>query len=371
MSKEEELDSGESELQVLRRELLKGLMKKKSISIVTTSNSEIDHEENKDTINQIDTKKEQNDDDDDQDLESLRLNALKAKRKRTEQKFCDNNKEINQRQIKDLPGRFRYDKENSEEEDDDFELDLNQNNSFNENQDNDFTETHYNIDCDLNYKKFNSINQYHNKYQTYKLECSRRFAKNDAYEPVESTIGVYNSDCGSTETNSGYDLRDFLRSKTISKNNESTNNIDASNHLNTDSAILNDSNKLLDDLNYSKPITQPINLTHAELFNNKSYRYAKNNFGYYTNRANDYEKFSSQSVDKNKKLNDGSLSDNRDDLDDIEEEEDNDEDEDDVSNYKKLKSVVTKPVASSSSTKQTDSSYASSNYSSYSRRSRR
>ena len=101
-----------------------------------------------------------------------------------------------------MPGRFRYDKENSDEEEDDYD-DFNNQKNFSLNDDDD----QQNSSLDLTNTNKTT---YQNKYETYKMVYSKRFTSNDAYEPSENNN--LNDDVDNITTNKS-DLREYLRNK--------------------------------------------------------------------------------------------------------------------------------------------------------------
>ena len=134
-----------------------------------------------------------------------------------------------------IPGRFRYDRDSgNEEEEDDEDEELYQyrlhrtlcgsNLNQNEEDENESKKTQNNNNNprinkytneeeeDLSQNKYvasvSSTSNFHSKYETYRLECSRLMS-NDAYEP-DTVEGIR------AEVSSNSDLRNLLRSKTQS-----------------------------------------------------------------------------------------------------------------------------------------------------------
>jgi hypothetical protein len=231
-----------------------------------------------------------------------------------------------------LPGRFRYDRENSDEEDDDYD-DFESNNnqkSLNEHDDHQYNAN--SINDSLN----NTKTTYQNKYETYKMKYSKQFTSNDVYEPTETN----NLDDDNVSSNKS-DLREYLRHKKITNSNHETSKYNEN---------FNNNQNNFDDLDYSQPITKPINISREELIYKNSNRYQRNdintnnnNYQKYANRnitkMNSNETVSSINEDNLSKYKDGSLSDNRDEDEEFQDDP-SDEEEEDVASYKKLKSVV-------------------------------
>lgn len=183
--------------------------------------------------------------------------------------------------------------------------------------------------------KNNNSNNFHNNYQTYRIECSK-LIPNDEYEP--NPINDTNN-----SLNNNSDLRNFLIAKAIRQQIQTN-----SNNYNDDD---DNENTKLEDLDYSEPITEPINIKNEfyknPYYDNKrkynrdsSYFYKNKNLYtedsiihnnvYYNNQINE------QNIEKNDNLkSNNDLNGNQGD-----EDEDEDEDDDDDQSHKKLKSVV-------------------------------
>ncbi len=192
----------------------------------------------------------------------------------------------------------------------------------------------------------------------------KRFTQKDAYDPIDNNYSIKNTG----------DLREFLSDK-LTSNCESfslkSDNLVKNNdqELEKQNSKIIQKNYNLEDLNYSKPITQPINIDKIEIY----YKYSRlqksnthSNRNYYTNIflnknniSKEYENInSSQIINKN----DVSSSEYREynenykeyeningqeNIDNMDSEYD-DEDDDSCKNSKKLRSIITKPVLTNS-----------------------
>ena len=203
---------------------------------------------------------------------------------------------------------------------------------------------------DFNMYKSNYNNNFHNNYQTYRFECSKLMS-NDAYEPPI------------TPTN--FDLRNLLKAK-------SSNQRDSSPEKYSPKCIRSNDEQQkdcdhLEDLDYSLPITQPINISNEIYMNKRNKMYPRKNdyankraYPNKSNYSNDkYENSPLRKInnnsrghdetsdkeffsERNKEESENSEPNNECKNDDVDE----DEDEDDLS-YKKMRSVVAKAIVSS------------------------
>ena len=191
-----------------------------------------------------------------------------------------------------------------------------------------------------------------NNYQTYRAECSKLMA-NDEYDP-DSIYGKQNN------MPVGFDLRNFLREKALRQQLEETmkrhdNNDDE--RESSSSNNIDDQSKDPEDLDYSQPITKPIQVDkdyfkyRPKIYNNRNnndyrhkYSSTRDNNDLNNDRVNRYN---DQSPDENKNikdnLNDKNYNVHTESKDDVEN-ADNETDEDEELSYKKLRSVVAKAI---------------------------
>jgi hypothetical protein len=200
-------------------------------------------------------------------------------------------------------------------------------------------------------------NFHHNNYQTYRFECSKLMPMNAAYEPPSTTTQT-------TATN--YDLRSFLKSKKSSRpqspHRDATTT--TTTHEQYSPKSLSDHHQHhqsnLEDLEYSLPITQPINISNEIYLSNYQHRIyngnSNNKRGYLHNNNNfkgypDDSKYKNNTYNHNNKQSGVDSNNNNnncigDDHNADDDDDDDDEDEDDDLSYKKMRSVVAKAIIS-------------------------
>lgn len=371
-SPEQDIDE-DPELLALRNELLNGLIKKHTktdkndvLSAQTKMND--NNEKSSNLENEMDVTSDNNFDEDENELEMLRAEALNAKRAKNTEAGLLNQNNDNHLKKSNKPGRFRYDKESEDEEDDDDDedyrydkkndksLEFDQENENNENEkkstttiaSNNYTDQENSIISQIeyvptnmsNFNKYNNSypNFHHNNYQTYRFECSKLMPINAAYEPPNTTT---------TQTSTNYDLRSFLKSKSSRPQSPPNHGVTTSQqHEQYSPKSLSDhQSNNLEDLDYSLPITQPINISNEIYLSNYQHRINSNNnkrgYLHYNSNNNSFNSYSNESKSNNKVGEDNSKC-----IDDDDNDKDDDEDEDDDLTYKKMRSVVAKAIIS-------------------------
>lgn len=355
----------DSELRALRNELLTGLQKKRN-SFDTTSV----YVQDESTLNPIEEKSDpvKKAEEEEDELEMLRLQALSAKKSRDNSSTSSSSLKVKSNVV---PGRFRYDKgsddEEDEDEDEDEEDELYQvdeaqdkhetSSSLNETQNeepeqriNDSKDSNNNTDVTGRFSTNNSQQRnYPYNYQTYRTECSKLMS-NDEYDLINQYEPQPHK---STALPSDFDLRNLLRQKTVSQNqqNMSLDSFPGNGNIGFYTDYTNP-----DDIVYSEPITRPIEISNSFItrggyrnnsrnFNRFQNSYCVNNFSSETvNQKHRYER------DAQGKALCHSVS-NMEGADNSFSTDSGSDDEESFLSNKKLKSVIVKAVMSSDTTK--------------------